>query len=64
MAKHGEASARMMPTVIAHGDLGPSYEQDRKRNIRMGPWTAVLALVKKEDRETWLLNGFGPEEKK
>jgi len=63
--KHGEADARKMPEVIAKGDLGPIYEgEGRKRNIRYGEYTAVLALVKDNNRHVWLLNGFGPEEKK
>jgi hypothetical protein len=61
IAKHGEESARRMPRVIAHGELGPVYEQGGKRNIYHEDDTAVLALVRKGDKLTWLLNGFRPE---
>ena len=61
IAKHGEETARRMPEVIAHGELGPVYEQGGKRNIFHGDDTAVLALVRHGQKLTWLLNGFRPE---
>lgn len=60
ISKHGENVARMMPEVLAKGELTeiqhvPSGD---RALIRHAGHTAVLSLYKFGNRETWLLTGW------
>ena len=56
----GEAIARLMPEVIANGQIGDPYGPPggERRNIFHNGHTAVLSLYKFGGRETWLLTGW------
>ena len=59
----GEAAARAMPEVIAHGTIGPEYTGkhggDPRRNVDYKGRTAVLSLYRYGNKQTWLVTGWG-----
>ncbi len=55
--KHPEVLGRIA-SIIARGKAGPLYQQGGKRNIILEDATVVLALRRKGERMTWLLNAF------
>ena len=60
----GEAFVRdVLPDMIARGRLDRVYgaPDGRRADIVLGENKAVLSLYRHNDRETWVLTGFGPK---
>ena len=57
----GEAVARKLVDVIAHGEMGEPYTRgtDIRRDVTKDGFKAILSLYRYGNRETWLLTGWG-----
>lgn len=58
---HGEEAVRMMPAIIAKGEVQAPFTTPRgrqRRNIVHGDWVASLSLERFGKHEVWLVTGF------
>jgi hypothetical protein len=61
IAKHGEASARKMPEIIAHGKI--IAHNGNVVVMEKDGWKAMLTKTAGRDTNHWLLSGYLPKEK-